>query len=212
MGMSDRAAYPPEPWDLHGHAYVGVWLLPAGLAPPPPSPRTPAIRVFGRVVVAAAFFRYDEPSPLTYDEIMTTVLVREGWRPRVAITHIWVDSEASRDGGRALWAIPKDLAEFDRSTHVSYVAHGIGALTLRAFRRLPVALPVAFRIAQDRDRSLVVSSVRGSGRLGVGRGAWSFAADGPAGFLAERRPLLTLGLRPFHLVFGRSRRPDGAIG
>ena len=25
MGLN---AYPPEPWDLHGHAYVGVWLLP----------------------------------------------------------------------------------------------------------------------------------------------------------------------------------------
>ena len=29
------------------------------------------------------------------------------------------------------------------------------------------------------------------------------AADGPIGFLAGRKPLLTLAAKPFHLVFGR---------
>src|SRR5664279_3844474 len=130
-------AYPPEPWDLHGHAYVGVWLLPLDIAPPPASAQTRAVRLFGRTIVSAAFFRYDDPSPLTYDEIMSTVLVRHGFRPRVSITHIWVDSEASRDGGRALWAIPKDLAEFERDSHRSYVARAIGSLGLLRERRLP---------------------------------------------------------------------------
>jgi len=196
-------SYPPEPWDLHGHAYVGVWLLPKGDAPAPSSPATRTITIFGRAVVCAAFFVYEEPSPLTYDEIMATVLVREGWRPRVSITHIWVNSVASRDGGRRLWAIPKDLAEFEVARHSSYAAQGIASLAVNRARRLPGRLPVAFRIAQDRAGTLLVSPVSGRMRAGLATARWSLAADGPLAFLVGRKPLLTIALRPFHLLFGR---------
>jgi hypothetical protein len=196
-------SYPAEPWDLHGHAQVGMWLLPRDRTPAPHSPATKVVTVLGRAVVCAAFFVYEEPSPLTYNEIMTTVLVRQGWRLRVSITHIWVDSEASRDGGRALWAIPKDLADFDVVPHTSYAAQGIGSLAVRRVRRLPWALPLAFRIAQNREGTLLVSPVRGRIRFGSTSARWSFAADGPIGFLAGRKPLLTLAAKPFHLIFGR---------
>lgn len=201
--MSD---YPAEPWDLHGHSYVGMWLLPRDRTPAPHSPATKTVTIFGRAIVCAAFFVYEEPSPLTYNEIMTTVLVREGWRLRVSITHIWVDSKASRDGGRALWAIPKDLADFDVVPHTSYAAQGIGSLAVKRVRRLPWALPLAFRIAQDRAETLVVSPVRGRIRFGRAVGRWSFAADGPIGFLTGRKPLMTLAAKPFHLIFGSRSR------
>ena len=139
---------------------------------------------------------------MTYDEIMSTVLVREGWRVRVSITHIWVNSPASRDGGRELWAIPKDLADFDVVPHSSYVARGIGALSLGRVRRLPWRVPAGFTIAQDRAGSLLVSPVAGRMRFGVARGRWSFEVDGPLGFLHGRRPLVTLAMRPFRLLFG----------
>lgn len=200
MVMND---YPPEPWDLHGHAYIGVWLVPRKHLPAPHSSATRAITIFGRGVVSAAYFVYEQPSPLTYDEVMSTVLVREGWRLRVSITHIWVNSPASRDGGRDLWAIPKELADFEIATHHSYVAQSIGSLQLGRFRRLPFALPVRFRIAQDRDGTLAVSPVRGRIRVGAGRATWTFTADGPLAFLSGRRPLLTLAARPFQLIFGK---------
>jgi len=199
-----EVTYPPEPWDLHGHAHVGVWLVPRHQAPPPHHPGTRQIRLFGRVVVAAAFFRYDRPSPLTYDEIMATQLVRDGWRPRVSITHIWVDSPASMAGGRELWAIPKDLAEFERVTNRAYTANRIGTLTIARLRRLPFRLPLGFRIAQDRDGELLTSPVSGSARLGVGTGFWTFDPDGPLAFLGGRKPLLTLAVEQFRLRFGRS--------
>jgi hypothetical protein len=196
-------SYPAEPWDLHGHAYVGAFLVPHAHLPAPHSPATTPITIFGRGIVSAAFFVYEQPSPLTYDEIMSTVLVREGWRLRVSITHIWVNSADSRDGGRELWAIPKDLADFQVLPHHTYVAEGIGALTLRTVRRLPWRLPLAFQIAQDRAGTLQVSPVAGRARLGIAGARWSFASDGPIGFLAGRRPLLTLAVRPFALMFGR---------
>jgi hypothetical protein len=203
MTLESPKTYPPSPWDLTGHAYAGVWLLPKRLTPPPHSALTKPITIFGRAIVSAAFFVYEEPSPLTYDEIMSTVLVRDGWRLRVSITHIWVNSEASRDGGRELWAIPKDLADFDVAPHSSYAAQGIGSLSLRRVRRLPFRLPAAFSSAQDRDGNLLVTPVSGKVRAGLAKARWSFAADGPVGFLAGRKPLLTFAIRPFHLIFGR---------
>ena len=196
-------AYPAEPWDLHGHAYVATWLVPAADVPAPHSAATKPITLFGRGIVGTAFFVYEEPSPLTYDEIMSTVLVRDGWRIRVSITHIWVNSEASRDGGRDLWAIPKQLADFDVTPHVSYTAHGIGSLVLGRVRRLPRMVPAGFRIAQDQDGRLLVSPVTGRMRFGAGAGRWTFDADGPLAFLHGRKPLLTLAANPFRLLFGR---------
>lgn len=197
--------YPVEPWDLHGHAYIGVWLLPRDVAPAPHSPATPAITIFGRTVVASAYFVYELPSPLTYDEIMSTVLVRDRWRPRVSITHIWVNSTASRDGGRELWAIPKELATFDVDLHRSYVARKIGALRVHRVRRLPFALPIGFRTAQDRSGTLEVTPVRGRIRLGLAQTRWSFDDAGPLSFLNGRRPLISLAARPFRLTFGSHR-------
>lgn len=197
------STYPAEPWDLHGHAYVGAWLVPRQQLPAPHSPESKPITIFGRGIVGAAFFVYEQPSPLTYDEIMATVLVRHGWRLRVSITHIWVNSPASRDGGRELWAIPKELADFKVAPHTRYVADGIGSLTLGRVRRLPWLIPAGFRIAQDRAGSIQISPVAGRMRFGLAQAQWSFAADGPLAFLHGRRPLLTLAMRPFRLLFGR---------
>jgi hypothetical protein len=196
-------SYPPEPWDLHGHAYVGVWLLPRDRTPAPHSSATRVVTVFGRAIVCAAFFVYEEPSPLTYEEIMTTVLVRDGWRLRVSITHIWVNSPASLAGGRELWAIPKDLADFEVAPHSSYAAQGIGSLSVHGVRRLPWRLPFGFRIAQDRGGKPVVSPVTGRVRVGITHARWTLAPDGPLGFLVGRKPCVTLAARPFQLLFGR---------
>ena len=198
--------YPPSPWHLRAHAYVGIYLVPKAALPQPHSPKTKPITLFGRGIVAAAFFVYEIPSPLTYNEVMSTVLVRRGWRPLVSITKIWVDSEASRDGGRELWAIPKDLATFDVAPHRSYVAFEghtpISTLVVHGGKPLPFGLPVRFHVAQDRDGDLVRTKVTGRGRVGPAKADWSFDPDGPIGFLAGRRPLLTVVLRRLRVVFG----------
>ena len=144
LGMT----YPAEPWDLHGHAYVGIWLM-RGTDDREVPPGVRAVRVLGFRVVGAAFFVYEEPSPLTYHELMATQVVRDGLRPRVNITDIWVDSPDSRDGGRELWAIPKELAEFEVTADSTYVASGIGSMRVGRRRRLPGRWPLGFRIANS---------------------------------------------------------------
>lgn len=200
------STYPPAPWDLTAHAYVGVFTVPARLLADQAPPGTRPLSVLGRTLVGTAYFVYEEPSPLTYHEVMATMLVRDGWRVRVTITRIWVDSVASREGGRALWAIPKELADFTVEPHRSYesAAAGIpiGTLTVGRTRTVPLRLPIGFSVAQERDHRTLVTKVRGRGRIGVAKSAWSFAATGPLGYLAGRTPLLSLVLRPLRIVFG----------
>jgi hypothetical protein len=64
-----------------------------------------------------AFLRYEEGSAGPYDEILTApTYVYRNRRISFPVPFIAVDSEASIAGGRANWAIPKTLAEFDWRT------------------------------------------------------------------------------------------------
>ncbi|MGW4115932.1 acetoacetate decarboxylase family protein [Actinosynnema sp. NPDC004786] len=103
------ADYPPEPWRLNGRGCVAVWLVRATELPPLPAR---PVTLVGRAVVGTAFVDYRPPG-MAYHEVLAAVLVRRGPRVGVSITHIWVDSEASRAGGRELWGIPKERAAFE---------------------------------------------------------------------------------------------------
>lgn len=199
----DVRTFPTEPWDLAGHAVVAAGLTDATVVQAPPGTRP--VTVGGRAVVALAFFVYEPPSPLTYREVMAATLVRRGLRPFVHITHIWVDSAASRDGGRALWAIPKELADFEIAAP-RYAARGIATTTVRRAARLAAMLPTRFTVAQRRDARTLTTPVRGRVRASPVRSQWTIAPDGPLGHLAGFRPLVSVAIRSFRLRFGPAHR------
>jgi acetoacetate decarboxylase len=167
--------------------------------------------VRGSGLYGAAFVDYGPGSVLIYHELLVARLVGDGRHPRVRITDIWVDSEESRDGGRSLWAIPKDLADLwlqttGSRTTFSGVADG-QRLADGAFTALPraalVRLPFATSTTQERsDGTVVVTPFRGSARSLPCRGRWDFAADGPLGFLHGHRPVASFHLRDARLTFG----------
>ena len=89
---------------------ASAFLVPLADVPVDLPPGCTPVRVGGRGVVGTAWVSYEPGGVLSYREVMATLLVRRGRRVMPTIMRIWVDSEASRDGGRALWGIPKDLA------------------------------------------------------------------------------------------------------
>ncbi|GAB2465715.1 acetoacetate decarboxylase family protein [Jatrophihabitans fulvus] len=203
------ADYPPEPWTLAGQLHTSVFLVPLADLPLELPPGWTPVRLGSRAVVGTAWVTYEPPGIMTYGELMATVLVRKGLRTAVHIVRIWVDSESSRDGGRGLWAIPKDLASFSfrGDEQASWDEKGdIARGTVRSRVRLPGRLPVRFSIVQRRDGRALVSPVRS--KAGAALGSATFEADpsGPLGFLAGRRPWLTLSLRDFAMIFGTADR------
>jgi hypothetical protein len=196
--------FPSPPWTLRAQAWVSVFVLPA-------APR--ADRPAG--VYGAAFVDYREGGVLTYHELLVARLVRDGRTPRIRITDIWVDSPESRTGGRALWAIPKQLADLpltERSagpvaTTTFGALAGDRSLASGSFTSTPRAAVVRapFRASTSQlreDGSAVVAPLSGSARVVPCRGAWTFDAAGPLSFLSGRRPVMSLHLRDVRLRFG----------
>jgi Acetoacetate decarboxylase (ADC) len=195
---SPWGGYPPSPWSLRGQLFLSLW------------------RVRHRLV-GTALVDYQRGSELTYAELLRATPTRVGRRLAVTITDIWVDSPASRDGGRALWAIPKDLAEFTLKHGPVFVGeargeHGsLASAEFVAGRGLPGRLPFRSRTAQrrsdgdgdgDDSGETVLAPMSGTARIRHARARWHFPTDGPFADLHGRRPLASVVLEDFALRFG----------
>jgi hypothetical protein len=209
-----KVEYPAEPWRLRGNLHLSVFLVPLAEVPVEIPPDCRPIRLGRYAVVGTAWVDYRAGSVLVYDELMSTLLVRRGWRALPTITHIWVDSVASREGGRALWGIPKELATFNFSAD-RFAGSAAGALiamgTVAPRFAVPGRMPFRFHVVQALGGAAKVTPVAGSARLALSRAEFSAAAGGPLGFLARRRPLASFSLLDFRLTFGRPR-PAGMGG
>ncbi|MEO3747116.1 acetoacetate decarboxylase family protein [Plantactinospora sp. B5E13] len=222
--------YPPEPWRLRGRMYVSVWALRRAELPRLPAELARAVRpvtIAGRGLVGAAWVGYEPGGVLHYRELLSALLVRAGLRPRVSITHIWVDSVASRDGGRELWGIPKELAELeigddgpttgtaveDITTSARTPRGPVARALVRPGRRLPGRWPVGFRVAQLLGGRVRTTRVGCRTTVGTAVTTWEIDPAGPLAHLSGRRPLLTLALPHFRMVFGSAApTSDGSPG
>lgn len=167
-------------------------------------------------VYGVALVDYQPGSPLTYHELLVARAVGAGRNRRVSITDIWVDSADSRDGGRALWAIPKDLGTFGhRERRWGPVARSEWSVDLASgpvvrarFADLSRIAPrVRFRGGTwqppvDDHPGPVSADLHGSSRALPCWGAWEFHAEGPLGWLAGRRPVLSARMVDFTMSFG----------
>ncbi len=198
--------YPPQPWDLRGQLHASAFLVPLADVPVDLPPGTTPVRVGGRGIVGTAWVSYEPSGVLSYREVMATLLVRRGRRLMPTIVSIWVDSAASRDGGRALWGIPKDLATFDfRGTEFAARDEKgpIASGTVRPHRALPGRLPVAFSIVQTQDGKALVSPVRSRASVALSSATLDADPAGPLGYLAGRKPFASFTMRDFRMDFGR---------
>lgn len=198
-------SYPPEPWVLHGRACVSVWSVPVAALPPLP---VRPVTLRGRAVVGTAFVDYRPPG-LAYRELLAAVLVRHGPRVGVSITRIWVDSPVSRAGGRELWGIPKELAEFDWGSGFLASARDAGG-PIAAVRGVPgrfgPRLPAATSTWQAFGDGLARTPLRATGRVAPLRVRWDVDPAGPLSWLLPHRPLVSVAVDGFRLRFGPRRR------
>lgn len=211
---ADGVAYPPPPWHLGATLLLGVIAVPVRDLPRAVSEAVPdgvrPVVLGGRAVVGVAFVRYHPGGVLAYRELLVAVLGR-GRRgsPCCTVAQIWVDSAASRAGGRALWAVPKELGGFDWSESgpdgaVRCRLDGVASAEGRCGRALtPWAVRASLTTAQRADdgtrvdtRSRVVARPRGLAA------AWTVEPDGPLGYLAARTPVAGMALRQASMTFG----------
>lgn len=211
------AEYPPEPWELRGQLHASVLLVPARDVPLDLPAGCRPVRLGRHAIVGVVWVEYEPGGVLDYRELMATALLRRGLRPVPSVVAIWVDSPASREGGRALWGIPKELARFafepgadGTRFHAWDPTGGIALGTVRRLAKLPGRWPIAFSLAQRFAGGTKHSPVRA--RAGVELGSATFDPDptGPLRWLVGHRPWLTVTLRDFEMSFGASRTDAAA--
>lgn len=206
---SDQAeptpTYPPAPWHMHGSLWLTAFRL-----------REDADERHPAGSYGVALVSYEDPSPLTYHELLVARTIKNSaGKGAVSITDIWVDSESSMAGGRELWAIPKELCDFDReSRYRGPVTSTDWTATIerrpvveahftdvsRAAVRLPfTGLVEQPGIAEHPETADVV--MKGNARALPCRGRWDFAPDGPLAFLRGARQLGSFRMLDFRLAF-----------
>jgi acetoacetate decarboxylase len=126
-------SHPPAPWRLRGELVV----IPGG-------------------PTSGLLLATYTGETLAYHELIV-------FRPGLVISHIYVDDERSRSGGRAIWNLPKELAEFTVSRG-RFVARRRGELLVDArIRRRPGVLPLPLPAP-------VIGELDGRRRFALGRG------------------------------------------
>ena len=193
--------YPPAPWVMHGQLWLSLFRV-KGAAERPDG------------VYGAAFVSYEDPSPLTYSELLVARPVED---KAVSISDIWVDSPESVAGGRELWAIPKGLADFTLESSrtgplsrtewsASYARRPIAAARFTDVSRAAVRLPFKGATSQpgieDTDGEDRTATLQGSARSLPCRGHWEFAPDGPLAWLRGGRQLASFRMAGFRMTFG----------
>lgn len=199
------ADFPPEPWDLRGRGWLTAWTAPHSTVPPPPPGVTP-LTLFGKVVVVSAFVDYTSPGLLSYHELMTAVLVRRGFRPGLTITDIWVDDETSQRGARAMWGIPKEMADFTFTAEPRLTAAIVGIAGAEEDPRNAPGLPALLTTSvwQSLGDKAHRTKLRTSARVRPTRLRWWTTPDGALGRLAKARPRLHLAVTNLRMRFGSS--------
>jgi hypothetical protein len=139
--------YPPPPWRSRGTIWTGLLStrgtldIPMGFRP-----------LLGSRRLVLMLVRY-LGGTLCYDEFLLGSPVRRGVRAGLWVHHIWVNDAASMWGGRCIWGVPKESAEFSWKEHGVEVS-GPGGLVVnlylppaaRSWLPLPLAAPAFGRI------------------------------------------------------------------
>jgi acetoacetate decarboxylase len=112
--LKPNMSYPATPWTLKGHAILTLHFVDVDRVRPLIPPEFNIISVWpGKTLASVYLSDYQSGSVLEYSElIVAPALVSYqgeigGW-----ISHIYVDDADSVAGGREIWGLPKELAEF----------------------------------------------------------------------------------------------------
>ncbi|HEY9846951.1 MAG TPA: acetoacetate decarboxylase family protein [Candidatus Caenarcaniphilales bacterium] len=106
--------YPQPPWTLRGYALQTLQLIDIARVRPLIPSELEIIAVWpGKTIGGVFVASYGAGSALEYNElIVVSAITRHASQPGGWISHIYVDNPDSVAGGREIWGLPKELAQF----------------------------------------------------------------------------------------------------
>lgn len=216
-----KVEYPPAPWHLVGNLYGSLWSLkkPEQIAVTLP-PEIKLMVTLGRASAFVGFVDYQQGSILIYHELISGLAVQVKKKVFFALNVplMWVDSVASLWGGREIWGVPKELADFqyeykrdglDLQATATSNNQILAAGDFQSVAGLPrrLRLPVPFPNVQLLDGEVYRASGTFSGSLQICKGGITIPADSPLAALGVigHKPLLSFAGLDFRMNLQAAR-------
>jgi hypothetical protein len=202
--------YPPAPWQLQGYAIQSLNFLDIEYSRKYIPPELEIVSLFpGKTLGGVYLSVYESGSLVQYNELIVVAgLVKYQQKLGFWISHIYVDSETSVVGGREIWGLPKEMAEFiwqDKGVDVRQ-----GDRLLCSLEYKPSCLNLSTWWQQKfstsafsgLDFDLLRFTSEFSTKLGLLSSKLTVPADSPFTELNLGQPWLTLNLKNLDLVAG----------
>lgn len=142
-------SYPAAPWTLNGYALQTLqWVDVSTVRPLIPS-EFKIISIFPNQTLGGIYIStYQSGSSLQYNElIVISGFVSYSGQWGGWISHIYVDDENSVAGGREIWGLPKELAEFQwEGCHSVTVSQGKNILCRLTYTQPSLSLPLSLTV------------------------------------------------------------------
>jgi acetoacetate decarboxylase len=205
-------AYPQPPWTLRGYALQTLQLIDIERSRPFIPPEFDIISVLPGKTLGGVYLSYYGPgSVLEYSElIVVDGIVRYAGKIGGWVSHIYVDHPDSVAGGREIWGLPKELAEFTWEKDVSTkapenrvtVRQGDRQLCSLSYSRQSFGLPVPFQgnVLSTQGSSILLFQGKVESRAGLVSGQLTIPTESPFASLGLGQPWLTAYCDHLHLI------------
>ena len=207
--------YPPSPWPLQGYALQTVQLIDVARVRSLIPSEFDIIPVLpGKTLGGVYLSYYGSGSVLEYSELIVVAgIVRYSGRIGGWVSHIYVDNADSVAGGRELWGLPKELAEFtwEKSTHAASeyencvtVRQGEQTLCHLGYNQPSFGLQIPFSgdVLSTRSDSILLFNGKFEARVGLVSSKLQVPLESPFGSLDLDQPWLTFYCEKLRLIAG----------
>jgi acetoacetate decarboxylase len=196
-------SYPPAPWQLYGTSVQSLHLIDLAIAQALVPADFEIVSVLpGKTLGSIYLSDYTANSTLQYHElIVAPALVRFAGQVGAWISHIYVDNLDSVAGGRNIWGLPKEMAEFAWSDRSVSVGQGSQSLCQIEIDRgsLPLSLfgksKISGRVLSSLDRDIAIFQGDFTGKLTWINGRLNIPASSPFAAISSNPPLVILQMQ-----------------
>ncbi|MBD2613802.1 MAG: acetoacetate decarboxylase family protein [Nostoc sp. ZfuVER08] len=188
--------YPQAPWTLQGYAIQTLHLVNINRVRPLIPSELEIISVWpGKTIGSVYLANYGSGSVLEYSElIIAPALVHRQRKIGPWISHIYVDNADSVAGGREIWGLPKEVAEFTLEREYASVHQGNQKLCSFNYNQQSWAWPLQLGVSafSIKGSDLLIFSIEFKSFLGLINSHLQIPAASPFSEIGLEQPWLTV--------------------
>lgn len=197
-------SYPQPPWTLKGDAFLTLQLLDiARVRPLIPTELNIVSALPGKTVGGVYLSKYTSGSVLEYSELIIIAGFSSykgkfgGW-----VSHIYVDNPDSVAGGREVWGLPKELAQFTWTEHSVTVSQADKLLCTLNYRRQSFGLPLKLSASafSTKNSNLSIFPATVGANFSLVSSKLEIPSTSPFASLNISQPIVTVHSDRLHLV------------